>query len=250
VFAYVSILLGLYVRKKYKFLFLFVLVVSVANLYLHGSKTPIINLCMMVLLYYVYVENVRIGIFVVAISGMLLTLCVSAFFLYTFSIGLDQVVFAMIGYSDYSRNALKVMGANIDFGWGLFLLEGEFYTRVPRFLFEAKPSDFGYLKISKLLFPELFSENKGAPSLGIGDYFADFGYFGVFVIALLSFFKGMFLKFFRIKIFFDGSIYYFIPFIFLSGVAVYSVGVGWAFIEHISLSFFLYFLIRARWVSK
>jgi hypothetical protein len=130
------------------------------------------------------------------------------------------------------------------------MLESEIYSRIPRFLFEDKPTDFGYLKVSKLLFPELFSENKGAPSIGIGDYFADFGYLGVFCISLFSFIKGIFLKYVRIKLFYNRAVYYFIPFMFLSGVSVYSVGIGWAFFEHLAISFFLFFVLRVRFISK
>ncbi len=238
--ALLSLLFCLYSYNRYKLLIFISFSLSLIVIYLHGSKTAILSIFLIYVLYKSSISNKTYNLKYVFIFVSLIALLMSMFFWLTFNIEITQVFLAMAGYSDYTRNAILLYEKSIDFEMGRLLIETEFYSRVPRALFPDKPNDFGYLELAKIYFPEAFYLNQGAPSFGFGSYYADFGYLTHIIISILFFFKGTLVGMFRNQLRIDGGAYIFVPFIFLAGVELLTLGTGWLFIEHVLLAVFIF----------
>ncbi|HHY1068655.1 TPA: hypothetical protein ACVY43_006180, partial [Klebsiella michiganensis] len=102
----------------------------------------------------------------------------------------------MAYYADYTRNYALLIDREQSSYWGRLLFESEVFARLPRVIYPDKPLDFGYLILDRKYFPDSFYDNKGVPSFGMGEYFADFGYLSVFFIMVSFWIKGCFLRIF------------------------------------------------------
>ncbi|WP_214052783.1 polymerase [Photorhabdus caribbeanensis] len=197
----------------------------------------------MYILFSVKVERKKYNFKKIFIFGMLVSCFMFFFFKTTYGIDYSQVLGAMAAYSDYTRNAIILFNKNYCCQYGYLLLETEIYSRIPRFIWEAKPADFGYLRIAKDIFPKLFYMNQGAPAFGFGSYYADFGYFShLFIFAIFSI-KGCLLALFTNQLKIDRNIYVLIPFLFLCGVGFIPTGLGWLFWEHIATAIIILFIL-------
>jgi hypothetical protein len=128
------------------------------------------------------------------------TLAISAVIVLLFYLTLsedvrDDLVEAMSGYSDYTRNAMIVMDdRDLPLQFGRLTMQDSFYSLVPRAVFPDKPRDFGALWLAARYFPERFTLNTGAPAFGIGMLYADFGPFAILYYAGAWMLAGMFIK--------------------------------------------------------
>lgn len=241
-----AILFSFYVYRKKKVLSLLVVFLNAVLIYLHGNKGPIIILFLSWLLYRRYIEEKSFSIKQLMIYGVSVSVVIIAFFYFTFQVELNSILEAMAGYSDYTRNAILLFNSDLSMQWGKLFFESEFYSRVPRALYPEKPMDFGYFYLAKHFFPDRFYLNQGAPSFGYGEYYSDFGYMTPFVVAILFFLKGLLLGFFRNLLLIRKDIYILIPFLFLSGLSLLSLGMGWLFPEHMFISLIIYTAINVR----
>ncbi|WNS40015.1 O-antigen polymerase [Enterobacter chuandaensis] len=133
-----------------------------------------------------------------------------------------------------------------NFEYGRLLFESEVYSRIPRSLLPSKPEDFGYLYIAKVLFPVEFYRNQGAPAFGYGEYYADFGLFTPFYLAISGAVKGVIAKYFYNRLLNDSNACFFILFLFSCGVGIIPVSMGYLLSEHLFIAFILFAMINAK----
>lgn len=239
-FSLLSIMFCFYTYKYFKWTTAVLFIVSTIIIYLHGSKTAILSIFFIFVLYNGAVKHKSYNLIYVLSFVFIIASVMFFFFWFTFNIEPAQVFLAMAGYSDYTRNAIVLYERNYDFQMGRLLFETEFFSRIPRVMFPQKPDDFGYLELAKTIFPDAFYLNQGAPSFGFGNYYADFGYLTHAFILVIYSLKGVLIGVFRNQLKKDSGVYFFIPFIFLSGVELLTLGTGWLFFEHVFLSAFIF----------
>ena len=235
-----AILCCIYFVKNERLVSFVLITINCILILLHGSKTPILSVFFMMILYAAVIKNKKYNLWYVFLFILLMASVMFLFFLYTYNITPKLVFGAMAGYSDYTRNAIVLYESNYTSQLGRLLFETEIFSRVPRFFFPSKPNDFGYLELAKNIFPKSFYLNQGAPSFGFGVYYADFGAFTHLYVFIVFFMKGVLSGIFRNQLFIDKNIYVFLPYLFLSGVEVLALGTGWLFFEHLSLAFCLF----------
>ena len=241
-----AVVFSFYSLSRARWVSILLLVVNVVFILLHGNKTPLLNLIVAWLFFYSYVLGNAISMkkmfYVVAIISCFIFL----FFYLTFNSELSIVLLNMAYYADYNRNAFLLMNGNIDFGFGKYIVESQVFSRLPRFLYPDKPEFFGYLELAKSVFPNKTEENVGVPSFGLGEYYADFGYFSLLVIPVVGFFKGVLTGYVKKLLDKQGDVYYLLIFLFLSGVTFIPLGSGWLFYEHCFLALLIYGMLKLK----
>jgi hypothetical protein len=216
---------------------------------LHGSKGQVITIVFIWLLHYVYIQNKRVRIMRFVFASVIFSFVLTGLF-YFLSTDPDLAASSLLrnlsGYSDYSRNAMMVIDNDLPPLWGKLNFEDAVYSRIPRVLFPDKPKDFGTFYLAKLYFPEWFAADTGSPAFGVGVVYADFKSASLLYLVITSFVSAWLLKIFisRSERFHDPGD--FIMLLFLSGVVLIPLGVGYLLPEHFLLAVVISFMLRLR----
>ena len=174
--------------------------------YLHGSKHHMLMPFFMLSIWWVYSRGRRISMLGFAtFSSAMCALGLAAFLVTSPGVltlyGLDGVV----GYSGYTRNGMLVIDSGIGPLFGSLSLEAELLSRIPRILYPDKPTIFGEVRLSEKFFPEEVHMGQGAPSMGFGRLFADYGAGVLPVLAFFGFLNGLLLRIFANNVRAGGS---------------------------------------------
>lgn len=180
-------------RRGLKALFV---IVAIVLLGLHGSKGQVLNFLLIGLYFAVFVRQARFSFARMAAVVSVVSAVILVLFYITFSGAVrDDLLGAIAGYSDYTRNAMLVMDdGTLPLQDGRLTLEEAAYSLVPRALFPNKPKDFGALWLAERYFPTRFEGDAGAPAFGIGVGYADFGLFSIVYYAVCWMISGMFMR--------------------------------------------------------
>ncbi|HBR1696345.1 oligosaccharide repeat unit polymerase [Klebsiella pneumoniae] len=243
-FSQLAIIFLFYTYKKNKIISLFLILLNIILIYLHGVKSPLFTLAVNYFIYGRYVEKKIISFSKFFILASILSVGIIFVFMLTFRGSVNTVFASMAYYADYTRNYALLIDREQSSYWGRLLFESEVFARLPRVIYPDKPLDFGYLILDRKYFPESFYDNKGVPSFGMGEYFADFGYLSVFFIMVSFWIKGCFLRIFYNTLKKDDNVYIYIPFAFLCGANLLPLGYGWMFWEHCIISVLIYFMFK------
>lgn len=238
-----------YSFPKNKLYSILLIIVNLCLLLLHGNKTPIFYLVLSWLFYYSYVLGKKISIKFMFFVAFSMSVVIFLFFFLTFNSNISEILIKMAYYSDYNRNAIYLMNSDVGVGYGRYLVESQIFSRLPRIIYPDKPEYFGYLELARQVFPSRTAENVGLPSFGLGEYYADFGYFSLIAIPLISFCKGVLTGYAKNFLNKTGDIYYFIVFVFMSGIDFISLGGGWLFYEHCIIAVVIFFMLKTRFFS-
>lgn len=241
--SFVSIIFSFYINKKGIKALLILL--NLVLLLLHGSKSSILFVIMMYLLFQVYVKRINVKIKYLMIVLIIFFIFLYLFFMYTF-LGDASVIAKMMSYSDYTKNTMLVIKGSYPIQYGRLLLESEFYSRIPRIIFPEKPINFGYTRLVEFYYPDRFFDNKGLPAFDYGEYWADFGFLSIFVSSATSFIKGILLGVCHKILINKPEPYIFMVFVFLSGIGLIPTGAGWLLYEHIAIAIIIYLMMNLR----
>ncbi|MGJ0300970.1 O-antigen polymerase [Aliarcobacter cryaerophilus] len=253
---YISLVLTLFSFKNKFYLSIFFILLILFG-YLHGSKGMIVMSTILLGLFIVYVKKVKISLSRLFVIVAFFSFFLISAFLFT-SVGLDsllEVIKMMSAYSDYTRNSIDLIN-NFDSMfqepfWGQLTFESNFWSRVPRLLFEDKPRAFGEFRLSEAMFPEWFAQNVGDASFGImGIPFADFSYLGIHYIFLWSLLTGVIIKYLINILKHTANVGIFILLCFFAGYGFIATGAGWMIFEHLFLAFMVNKLINTKFVYK
>ena len=172
--GFVFLLFSSSLRRPAAYMFL---LVSLAVLYLHGSKGQVLFFFLIGLYFFVFVKGWRFGLQRLIVLGTVVSVMVIGLFYVTFSESAKaDLAISIAGYADYTRNAAMVIDDDaLDPQMGRLTLEGRLYTIVPRALVPDKPNDYGAFWLVKRYFPGRFDLGTGAPDMGLGVQYADFG---------------------------------------------------------------------------
>lgn len=236
VFNYIALVLFLYEKKPIykKIIYLFLILLMA---YLHGSKGQFITILMIFISFnYVANENtINFWKFIVFSFASLL-IAIFVFYLTTNSIELGNILNFIIYYADYSRNAIMLIDGNNMNYLGQILFEDNLYSRIPRSLLFDKPKDYGSFMLAKQYFPDQFYLEQGIPSFGIGIYFADFSFFAIPILGIISLINGIFTKILKNSIEFANNPFQFVIMLYFIGVSLIPVGFGMLLPEHILIA--------------
>lgn len=249
-FSQLAIIFLFYTYKQNKLISFFLILVNIIFIYLHGVKSPLFTLAVNYFIYGRYVENKIISFSKFFILASMLSVGIIFVFIMTFRGDFNTVFASMSYYADYTRNFALLIDNNQSPYFGRLLFESEVFARLPRALYPDKPLDFGYLILDRKYFPDSFYDNKGVPSFGMGEYFADFGYLSVFFIMCSFWFKGFLLRIFYNTLKVNKNVYVYIPFAFLCGANLLPLGYGWMFWEHCVVAIMIYIMFKLGFRKK
>ena len=176
---------------------------------------------------------------------LILFICITPFLLfYYFHVpSFEMILPYLIGYTDYTFNASSLL--SIDPYWGQINFENNLYSRIPRFIFPSKPFFFGDYRLVNDL--SLTHNNTGFPSFGYwGSLIADFGYFSIFIISFISFFKGFFISYLLKGSLILHSFVKYVLVLILLGYPLVSLGSTHLIVETILLSFLLAYKFKLK----
>lgn len=247
VLCYIFFILVLFNKKltvKYKIV---ALLFSLFFAYLHGSKGQILTIIFIGMMYYIVSSMVHVK-FLVIIAIFLLFGAFGAGTFYSMSVGIEpkDLLLMMAGYSDYSRNAVMLIDANNHLEFGRFFFEDNFFSRIPRAIYPAKPTDYGSFELALKYFPASFYLNEGVPSFGVGVLYADFGILAVFFSAIGGFLNGIVSRTLMARLRVYKNPADFILLCFMSGIILIPIGAGNLLPEHFILAMLVIFLLKKR----
>lgn len=232
-----ALILFLLSKRRYHFLFIILLIGFTLS---KGSKGQVLTDILIYVVWSIYVLGKRFGIRKTLFASIGLSVFLSAVFVLNFRGEIDSLPLTIASYSDYNRNAaLIIEDRNAPLYYGRLCFEDFVFSKIPRVLWENKPKDFGSFLLAENYFPQLFAMDQGAPSFGIGVYFADFGSMAYLVIFLIYFSSGRLLRYFIRLCERDRSVFSFVMTLFCAGVTLLPVGVGYFLLEHLALAWLL-----------
>lgn len=226
--AYLAVILVLFARCS---MFKKACVVLVASglLLLHGSKGEVLNVLLIVALYHVYVKGRSVGFKKACVVFSLVAACVLLLFAATMPLGdgPEGAIESISRYSDYTRNAMLVIDANLPAQYGRLTFESNVVSLIPRALAPSKPKDFGPFFLAEEFFPDWVDSDTGSPAFGVGLQYADFGFLAIVYVALFSAFKGWLARNFvgRVRAYKHPADFFVLA--FLADVGLFPLGVGW-----------------------
>jgi oligosaccharide repeat unit polymerase len=243
--AYIFLILVLFHKNINMKLKLMALVIVIVWAYLHGSKGQIISSLFIFMLWFFTVENNKVNLKkFVLISILIFIFGMVAFVSMLNSIDIFEVIPLIAGYSDYSRNAIMLIEDERSTSYGRLLLEENIYSRIPRFIFENKPKDFGVFELAKEYFPTAYNDDQGVPSFGVGIFYADFSFFAIPFLVLANIIGGTLAKIFHDRLKVYRNPLDFIVYVFMCGVTLIPLGAGYLLPEHLMMSILIYFMCR------
>lgn len=229
-----ALLLFLLSARRFHFIFI---VLLIGFTLLKGSKGQILTGVLIYVIWAVYVLRKRFDVKRTIVGAALVSTMLAGSFVLNYRGEIDSLVLTVASYSDYNRNASMILedqGAPIYYGQLNF--ENIIYSKIPRALWPDKPKNFGAFLLAETYYPFLFELDQGAPSFGIGIYFADFGTLAYFFIAGANFFTGRMLRYFTTLCERHASVFSFIMLLFFADVTLLPVGVGYFLFEYLLLA--------------
>ena len=154
--------------------------------------------------------------------------CVGVFVLYSRQQGIEVngILSSLARYSDYIVNFNDLVDIYDNYKYGKILFENEFYSYIPRFIWEGKPELFGSLALG-LEVPRLVDWAKsltGAPSFGpLGPAYGDFGVFAVVIKCAKDWIFAYFAIGFERKLTKNYNFWDHFLFLTFSGVVIFSL---------------------------
>ncbi len=246
ILAYLAVILILFSKAR-TLKKSFVVALSLALLLLHGSKAQVLNLVLILALYWVYGMGKRVGVGRTLIACFALALLVLLLFAGTMSLGEspEETLEAISEYSDYTQNATKVIDSHFPLQYGRLTLQSNTISLVPRALMPNKPKNFGPFLLAEEFYPEAYDADSGSPAFGVGVQYADFGYLAIVALILFGLLRGWLARVFVNRLRITGHPADFLVVTFLAGVTVFPIGVGWPLPEVLAVALVLRFLSRA-----
>ena len=236
----ISITFSLFLNNKIisSFLYIFILL----SIFMLGSKTSFFNVFFITIFYLIYIK--KISFFdlkfplIILISSILLIISIY------FNNSLSDFPVTSLIYSDFTFNGIFLIDNFIDHGYGVRFFEDNFYSRIPRLLFEFKPIYFGSQEFSFFINEKQSLYFSGYPSYSIAYYYAEYGLYSFLIIGMVAFFKGFFLKLFSENVYKSPNISNFVLFLYLSGIKIINVPPAWTFIETFILAMLFYLFTK------
>jgi hypothetical protein len=194
--VYLGFILLLFSPRKNKVLVFIFTLVSLLVLYLHGSKGQLLNFFLVALYFFVFVAGKRFDFKrVVGLAMGAICLISSLFYITSYGSAVSDFVLDMAGYAEYTRNAAMIIDdQTLAPQMGRLAAESKLYIMVPRALFPDKPKDYGGFWLVKRYYPDKFELEAGAPDLGIGFLYADFGEFAIVYYCIAAVLAGASMK--------------------------------------------------------
>lgn len=240
--AYIAMILILF-SKHSKTSKVFTILLATGLLSLHGSKGQVLNVVLILLLYYVYVLGRKVSFARSLVVYACTAIVVLLLFAVTMSLGENaaDALEAISSYSDYTRNAMLVIDSQYPLQYGRLTIESNTLALVPRQLIPGKPKNFGTFALAEEFYPKLFDEDKGSPAFGVGAQYADFGSLAIVYVALCGLLRGWLARVFvnRLKVTKHPADFFMI--VFLADVSVFPLGIGWLLPEALLIAGFLRF---------
>jgi len=158
-----------------------------------GAKTPMVVAVYISLIYYSVrrIKSIKGLLVWMSLSLLGATLAILSFYIYS-EWARDNMVLAMVSYSDGIRNFAGLIDKWTDFKLGVYWFEDNVFGCIPRSLFPGKPLVYGSGNLAPLIF---ISEtiDKGTPSFTrYGRIWADFGYGSFLIIPIMCGINGVF----------------------------------------------------------
>ncbi|WP_319380106.1 hypothetical protein [Thiomicrorhabdus sp.] len=257
---------GIYYYSSLLFLFLylvvsffekknniFYLLVFLFLAYFHGTKTAMVWGVLAYMMFNVYILNKKFSFKKSVISIVIFSLLMVLAFYLTKEGGRELVLVleAIIKYSDFSFNAIKVVDGfdkYFDhFFYGQLFIEDNVYSKLPRIFWEDKPRVYGSFNLASAVYPQWFALNIGDANFGLmGRPYVDFGWFGILFIGLYGLFAGVVLRM-SLQVFEKKRTpFVFVLVLFFSSLTFLPLGPVYPIIEHLFIAFFVYFMYRLR----
>jgi hypothetical protein len=245
--CYVSVIVALFAPRTGMLAKVVAVATALFFAYLHGSKGHMITVVFIVMLYAAVVAQVRLRFVGFLVLALIFSAAGAAVFIsMTTGVEMEDMLLLMTGYSDYSRNAVMLIDSIHEFHFGTVLFEDNFFSRIPRALFPAKPKDFGSFALALEYFPHAFYQDQGVPSFGVGTLYADFGVFMLPGMALVALLEGMCTSALVTKLRKYRHPGDFVVMCFLCGAEIIPIGSGYLLPEHIFIAILIYWLCRVR----
>jgi hypothetical protein len=238
-----SLILFLLSKRRFHLLFLGLLICFTL---LKGSKGQILTEILIYAIWVAYVLRLRFDIKRTLAGVAVVSTILAGLFALNFRGDTNSLVLMVASYSDYNRHASLILeNPNSEIYYGRLTLENFVYSKIPRALWPDKPKNFGAFLLADTYFPQLFELDQGAPSFGIGIYFADFRMLAFLFIAGAYFFTGRMLRYFVKSCERRASVFSFIMVLFFADVTLLPAGVGYFLVEHLVLAAVLHKLVLA-----
>lgn len=153
-------------------------------IYILGSKGLVIFFGVYVLIILTVREYKYLPLMTVLVGSTAVILVVSNFVSTFGSVGLDSIANYSDGYSNASRYYQRYLDGSLPLYHGQIFFSS-FWGIVPRALYPDKPYVYGVIKVLDVFYPGA-AEQTNTPAFATVDYFADFGWAGVLLSALLN----------------------------------------------------------------
>ncbi|MGN6527487.1 MAG: hypothetical protein ACTHL8_13955 [Burkholderiaceae bacterium] len=229
-----SLVLFLLSRRRFHLPFLVLLIGFTLS---KGSKGQVLTDILIYAIWAVYVLRRRYDFRRTLAGAAAVSAILAGVFVLNYRGEIGSLVLTVASYSDYNRNAALILeDRSAPLYYGRLSFENVVYSKIPRALWADKPKDFGEFILAENYFPDLFALDQGAPSFGIGVYFADFGSFAYLAIAAVYFFTGRMLRHFIRSCERRPKVFSFMMLLFFADVTLIPVGVGYFLLEHLLLA--------------
>jgi hypothetical protein len=194
--VYMGFILLLFSPRKNKVVSAVFWLVSLVVLYLHGSKGQLLNWFLVALYFFVFVAGKRFDFKrVVGLAMGAICLISSLFYITSYGSAASDLLLDMANYADYTRNAAMIIDdQTLAPQMGRLAAESKLYIMVPRALFPDKPKDYGGFWLVKRYYPDKYELEAGAPDLGLGFLYADFGAFAIVYYCIGALLAGVSMK--------------------------------------------------------
>jgi hypothetical protein len=244
--ARVSLVVFLIKRSRGRIETLFFCIAASANVVMHGSQGQIISLIAIAIFVSVYVNHKQYRFWTIAGAavGAAVFMTASLFLLFN-ARNATQTVSTLASYSDYVGNSAALIDREYTPHFGWITIEDNLVGRLPRILYPEKPRLFGLTSVSAQIRPAAYALGY-FPGFLFGEETADFGLFAVPVVLIEGFFAGLVMKSCRDTLKNKRSIFAAIVFMYFTGGALLSLGLGSTFLEQTVLAAFIQFAASIR----
>lgn len=212
--------------------------------YLHGSKGAFLIPVMLYLLFEVAVRGRTFSLRGAALFTVapILGMVVAFWALTPGENTMANVASAMATYSDYTRNAMRLIDTppgDSPYA-GRIAFEQIVYSRIPRVLWPRKPKVFGIFRLTEYYDPDAFWRDTGAGSFGeFGDLYADAGSLAIVLFAFEAALTSYFIVSIGRRIRRAPSPGLFVVYLYLCGVSVVPLAGAYVLPEVCAVAFAL-----------
>lgn len=219
---------------------------AVANVILHGSQGQIISVIAIGLFLAVYVAEKKFRLWTIMAMVVMAVIFVTISLLFLFGVKNSEQAFTTVAsYSDYVGNSAALIDRQYFPQWGWITLQDNIIGHIPRLFWPEKPSIFGMISVSASVRP--YEATLGYyPAFLFGEECADFGLLALPVILLEGAFAGLIMRACRNTLLQRKSPFAAILFLYFSGGALLSLGIGSTFIDQLILAVAVQFVSSIR----